>query len=479
MCDNRSKDSIHNDEHTHIQDQESKNEKNKTQEFYKICKDFIVDILTSFPEFKNTLHNGFIHLLQANYENYENYENEETHAIYTHCKEVFPKYFFDILYQNEDVFINNETLFLLPNIDFTFIWKQNVSEHTKGVIWKYLQLILFTLISDVKDGSAFGDTAKLFEAINEDEFKNKLEETLESMSAFFDNTSSNNTGETDADTDKETGNGEKPSTPSFTMDGSSINLDSLPNPQDIHNHINGMLDGKLGNLAREIAEETAQELNIDMEGASSVQDVFKKLFKNPGKLMSIVKNVGNKLESKLKSGDLSESDLIKETTEMMSRMKDMPGMGNIHKMMREMGVNMPIPGGGKNTKVNMGAFQAHMNTNLRNAQMKERMRQKLEQRQAQAQGQANTSVDCFSPENQNQNRTTTTTHDEDTQPHSHPHPQSHPHPIKYTKGEAPEKSQRVKKTEEQHFDIDDDTNKETNTVTKSNDKKKKKRKNKK
>ena len=39
----------------------------------------------------------------------------------------------------------------------------------------------------------------------------------------------------------------------------------LPNAEEIHDHITGMLDGKLGQLAREIAEETASNLNFDME----------------------------------------------------------------------------------------------------------------------------------------------------------------------------------------------------------------------
>ena len=84
-------------------------------------------------------------------------------------------------------------------------------------------------------------------------------------------------------------------------DGEKINLDNLPNPEDTHSHVSGMMDGKLGCLAREIAEETARDLNMDMEGAENVGDVFKKLFKNPGKLMDLVKNVGGKLDEKIKN----------------------------------------------------------------------------------------------------------------------------------------------------------------------------------
>ena len=52
-------------------------------------------------------------------------------------------------------------------------------------MWKYLQLILFSIVSNISDGDSFGDTAKLFESINEDEFKNKLEETINNMKDMF------------------------------------------------------------------------------------------------------------------------------------------------------------------------------------------------------------------------------------------------------------------------------------------------------
>ena len=45
-----------------------------------------------------------------------------------------------------------------------------------------------------------------------------------------------------------------------------------------------MLDGKLGQLAKEIAEETASELELDMENVTDMKDVFGKLLKNPTKL---------------------------------------------------------------------------------------------------------------------------------------------------------------------------------------------------
>ena len=47
-------------------------------------------------------------------------------------------------------------------------------------------------------------------------------------------------------------------------------MGDLPNPADLHEHITGMLEGKLGKLAKEIAEETAEnlDLGIDMNGST-------------------------------------------------------------------------------------------------------------------------------------------------------------------------------------------------------------------
>jgi hypothetical protein len=161
------------------------------------------------------------------------------------------------------------------------------------------------------------------------------------------------------------------------MDDSNIPVsgaEHLPNPEDIHDHINSLLDGKLGKLAKEIAAETADELNVNAGDASSVNDVFKNLFKNPAQLMGLIKNVGGKLDNKIKSGEITESELMQEASELLTKMKDMPGMGDIQSMLKKMG--MSSPGG----KVNLDAMENALNQNLKRAQMKERILKKGEQR---------------------------------------------------------------------------------------------------
>ena len=60
----------------------------------------------------------------------------------------------------------------------------------------------------------------------------------------------------------------------------------------------------------------------------------------------------------------------------MAKMKSMPGMKNMKKMFGDMG--LPL---GKNSKINMNAFQSHMNRNMRMASTRERMKAKLAKRQ--------------------------------------------------------------------------------------------------
>ena len=333
-------------------------------DFKKILIDMTRDILTTFPEYEPTLNIDLKNLLADN-----DSDNSSLNTVYLHCKKVYPERFFEILYQNNELFSND--VYFLPDINFSALWRENITDKTRDTIWKYLQLVLFTIVSTISDGSSFGDTAKLFEAINEDEFKAKLEDTISQMQNMFSNNDNTN---------------ENPS--ENAGEGPNINLGDLPNPQDIHDHVSSMLDGKLGKLAKEIAAETAADLNIDMEDATSVDDVFKRLFKNPTKLMGLVKNVGNKLDAKLKSGDLNETELLKEASEMVQKMKDMPGMGNLQNMMSKMGMGMPGGGGSGGSKVNIGAMQSHIDRNLKASQQKDRMRSKLLARKEAAQKEA-------------------------------------------------------------------------------------------
>lgn len=320
------------------------------EEFSKVIGDFVNDIQRTFPEYtplmgkwwKNDTQFSHIDDEDEREKQISQHKDARVIFLYKFAMKKYPPRFFEILNQDENMFAEEsdvDTEFL-PFIHFKNVWNDDISESTQQTIWSYLKLILFSVVNSVKDKDAFGDTAKLFEDMDEDDFKAKLDSALDDIKGIFENS----------------GNDES---------GSGI---PQPNTDDIHSHLSGMFTGKLGDLAREIAEETAGELNIEEDGETDVKEVFNKMFKNPGQLMGLVQNVGSKLEDKMKSGDISESELMKEASEMLGKMKNVPGMGDIQSMMSKMGMNL----GG--AKLNTSGMEARMNQQMKKEQAKENVR---------------------------------------------------------------------------------------------------------
>ena len=326
------------------------------RDFKKIIIDMMRDMTETFPELKTNMNKHLVSII-----NNEDEKDEDIQFVIEHCKKIFPERFFDILYQNADMFSTSSTLELLPGIDFCVLWKENITDNTRNILWKYLQLILFTIVSDINTQDSFGDTSKLFQAINEEEFKKKLEDTVNQMHTFF----VDNSGASMNSSNDEEG--------AFSSDPSGL---PLPNPKEFHDHITGMMDGKLGLLAKEIAERVAGEMKVDMADSKSMDDIFQKLLKNPTKLMSLVKSVGSTLDEKLKSGDLKESELMEEAMQMMKKMKKMPGMSQMQSMFSKMGIDLNRLGGG-GSKVNMGAMKAQLERNIKMQKKKEEIQRKL------------------------------------------------------------------------------------------------------
>ncbi len=344
-------------------------EKEKMAKFQKIITDFITDIDMVFPELVP---------ITARCK-----DVSRTNQLFEYCRKIYPERFFDILYENDDIFLPSETtkVYFLPAIDFRYIWNADISDQTKNIIWKYLQLILFSVLGDVDHENAFGDTAKLFEAMSETEFKSKIEEAMENIQSAFKSDGTNTSTSATTTTDSES---------------------EMPDVSQMHEHINSLIGGKLGKLAQEIASETAKEWNLTDENAASeifgglnpndfmneegsgsgsglggknMKNIFKNLFKNPGKLMEMVKSIGTKLDEKMKSGEIKETEILEEVTDMMKKMKSMPGMDKIPGMENMQAMFKAMGGKGK---MPMGGVESHLKSSLKQAKMKERMNSKLQ-----------------------------------------------------------------------------------------------------
>jgi hypothetical protein len=361
--------------------------------FQTIIRDFAKDLTTTFPEYS---------VLWKKW-TAEDVPEKDIVRLFKYCTQVYPERFFDILYQNDEMFKEESEINtrFLPAVEFRLLYNcDGVTETTRAAIWKYLQLILMNVVNSVRDKSAFGDAADIFEGVDENVLQEKLNKTLEEIGSFFRNlggSESESTSASESASDSASASADMPNMEDFVKNfaenmGSKEgipNMDSfreafenagagageMPNANDLHEHLKGLFDGKIGSLAKELAEEISHDVEhlFDEEGsANSTGDLINKIVKNPKKIMTLMKTISGKLQSKMKSGEISEEEIMKEAGELMGKMKGMKGMGPMNEMFKNLAKGM---GGGK-AGINIGALQRMQ----KQMAAKERMRAKMEEK---------------------------------------------------------------------------------------------------
>jgi len=312
--------------------------------FNDIIVDLISDLDTTFPEYRTLL----------TFYKQDSFKEKHLQSVFDYCVTFFPERFFDILYQNDEIFTNNTNTHFLPHLDFRiFFTCEDVSDKTKQTLWKYLQLLLFNVIENVEDKSMFGEASSLFEGIDEGELQSKLSETMEGMTDFFKNMESafEQQNEPKEEGEERTEEGEE------NRERHSF-ADAMPNLSSIQEHLTNLFNGKIGKLAKEMAEELSSDFTemFDEQDQSNAnpQHIMKKLMKNPKKIMDLMKKVQSKLDSKMKSGEISREEMMKEAQTLLGQMKDMGGEQGLNDMLKNMAQSMG--GMGKNMKVDMNAI---------------------------------------------------------------------------------------------------------------------------
>ena len=351
------------------------------EKFKATIIDFTTDLTTTFPEFS---------YLWAKWSS-PTTTDIEYQQLFMHCLTVFPERFFDILNQNATIFDPNSPIntVFLPNVEFKMLFHcQGTSDKIKQTLWKYLQVILFMLIGSVKDKMDFGEAMNMFDGFEDGDLQDKLKDAMASIGDFFGKAGngSDNTDGSDSQAnafkdafefinkmDCESGDGSTNSDNTGSATGSASS--SLPNPEDLHDHLKNLFNGKIGKLAKELADDLGQDLadtfGDDMQNMKSTKDVFSKLMQNPQKISGLVKTVGEKLNKKMADGEISRDDIMGEAGELMRRMKEMGGAGQFADMFKNMakGMGVNIPKGAK------------MDTNaLKQMEKKMTARDKLKQR---------------------------------------------------------------------------------------------------
>ena len=273
--------------------------------FLTIYNDLKRDLILTFPELTYTLN------------------KLDDDNVYDYCLTIYPNHFFDILYEKMSLF--DDSVYLLPNIDFSLLMKdEKISDKSRNTLWKYLQLILFYV---VEKNNPMKNSAH-----------EKMEETMENMKNMF-----------------------KQNDLSNTIHSMFGDLSNNPMFGDLSNNpIDKMMNGKIGEIAKEIAQETANDFG-------NPEDFMNSIMKDPSKMMGLVKNIGSKLEGKLKNSNLKEEDMMKEASDIMSQMKDMPGLKDMMKNIDMKGM--------------MNKMEQVQKKNDTKERMRKKMQKNMEQRQ--------------------------------------------------------------------------------------------------
>ena len=347
------------------------------ENFQKIITDMCADLTRTFPEYASAWAKWQPDSMQSMS---SDEQNQEMQYVFEYCLTVFPERFFDILYKNEDLFKPENTVNtkFLPGVEFKALFHcEGISENTCSVMWNYLQLVLFTILGSVQDKKRFGETGNIFDGIDESDLFAKLSDTMNNMSSFFQNMGEDGDAECDGqDSTKTEG------TPVDDSNRQEIPLPpqtgptGMPNIKEIHEHLKGLFDGKIGALAKELAEDITGDfssiLGEDAKDIKSTQDVIKQLMQNPAKISQLIKTIGDKLKTKLSSGEVSQDELMKEATELLGKMKDMGGgMDQFKDLFKNMGVPMP-----KNAKIDVNALSRMTKQQSTRERLKSRMEQK-------------------------------------------------------------------------------------------------------
>lgn len=272
------------------------------EKFLNILREFIPDFLSEFPDYTNTLHPTIKLICDTSNNLFDEDDDVKINTFYSNSSEVLCNYYKEILYDDYSIFESSKKIKLefIESIDFYYIWKlPSTSEETKTILFKYLKMFIISILSFETHEEKIGNTTvEILKDINSDVMKSKITHTLEELNEFF-------------------------------IKNESISKD-IPKVESLIKTLENVSNGKIGQLAKEIADETFKDFDIkdDLNG-ESIDNIFTSMFNNPQKLMKMTKSISQKLDSKIKSGELKDSDLMQEASDIVSQMKNVPGFGDL------------------------------------------------------------------------------------------------------------------------------------------------------
>ena len=234
-----------------------------TKQFYEYLDKFLIELGKSSKKLKKVIDEKYKNI------NEEKYIDLIRNNIYIHKTNFLGKE------EELDAFFNNNSIELLDDINISNIWKKSDKDNKNAII-QYIKVFVF-----------------MFETSNN---KNNNEDLSGGSS---DDYVENNDEKTEEDTD-----------PMFEEMLKKSLLDDNENMKSLYENLN-----KEDNSIVGLAHSIANELKNDSEGGlENMMDMFK----GGQGLNNLVNKITSKLDGKMKSGELDQTQLLNDAQKMMS-----------------------------------------------------------------------------------------------------------------------------------------------------------------
>ena len=259
-------------------------EKTNIEYFNYYLRLFIINIKEIFPEYKSILEDYYKELLDNETCNNDKYVKRFMVKLKDNKTEI----------SNKDDILFSKDIYVLKNINFYNLWKSDeLSTINKEKIWEYIQTLYILGESIVSDSNKIQSLLENFKNLknNNSNLENMNDEEKQFIN-IFENLSKPSSG--------------------LETPGNTEPLDE-----------NFMKEGILGKLADELKDEIKID-DLKIEDTGNVNDIFNNLMKGDNSLnfMNLIQTVGQKIDNKIKSGELNQGELMVEAIKMMGAMQN-------------------------------------------------------------------------------------------------------------------------------------------------------------
>lgn len=264
------------------------------EKFNFYLKSFINELVTVYPEYKESLENEYKILFSQEKTNTDEFVKEYMSITKDHNSSIAKK--------DDSIFKGLNEINILRNIDFRDLWSKDINTNTRESIWKYLQTLIVIGRKVIGDDDEINDLLKKFNESGGETLGESFQRETDEMMNMLKN-----------------------------MTDITQDPDNTPNSEEDNDMKNLFEGGIISDIAKELTGELDLE-NMDIGEPKNMNEAFNNIMGGGNNnFFNLINKVGEKIQNKVQSGEINQNDLMNEATKMMGGLKNPDKMAKILK----------------------------------------------------------------------------------------------------------------------------------------------------